>query len=72
MVSKNENEQGDFFIKRSSSSLEVSLHMLGDGCVSLKMKSIDKNIFFTKKLQKLYAHLISNISDSYFKEFCWQ
>lgn len=38
--------------------------MLKDGCVSLKMKSIDKNMIFTKKIQKLYAHLISNISDS--------
>lgn len=64
MVSKIENEQGEYFIERSSSSLEVSLLMLEDGCVSLKMKSIDKNMIFTKKLQKLYAHLISNISDS--------
>lgn len=71
MVSKYENEQGEYFIERSSSSLEVSLLMLGDGCVSLKMKSIDKNMIFTKKLQKLYARLISNISDSYFKECCW-
>lgn len=72
MVSKNENEQGEFFIKMSTFRLKVSLLMLKDGCVSLKMKSIDKNMIFTKKLQKFYAHLISNISDSYFKEFCWQ
>lgn len=50
MVFKNENEQGDFFIKRLLLSLEVLLYMLGDGCVFLKMKFIDKNIFFIKKL----------------------
>lgn len=40
MVSINENEQGEYLIKISSSSLEVSLLMLGDGCVSLKLKSV--------------------------------
>lgn len=41
-------KQGEYFIKRPSSSLEVSLFTLGDDLVSLKMKSV-----FNKKK---YAH----------------